>query len=555
MSTIDRNVIAEMYERKSKNKFFNNKDLSEFMSDSNFSYYVYNNDIDDNIFRIDTVRDAKKLLKKKNTDIIRIIKRPFFSVLNFSMLKDCNDEEFDLKINCHLSITNYENAIKDTYTYLDIEKEFTRDTLTQIIITKLRTFVLMVCKKHSFNYYRNEEGYNCDMMVIDLNNALLMNYLEVSSVITQKWESFSLDQKKEIERQENEFNAKEKIIEQQRAAELKEKQLNSMYKNETVKIEHDNMLLDEEKNYKLEVARQNRELSKIEFEKNKLKVAFEIKKIENLGELAKAKAEKDMEEIKKLNDDLKSERKKTKDIQQLYDKAMDELRKELSSLKDAIIITKNTCKPVINAVRLASESAQLSSKTLELIGEENTNMYLSRKFKEVSRKYPDKIKLSNKAISTRDLSPKITDGKKGKFDYIRIGDVLDFTIKSNTSGYLTLINIGTSGKILIMTPNYHVHPNECKIKRGRRYVVPHDGFLPDYIELQEIGPAGNWDEIFGIVTDQPIIPEFLVVNSKPNDPFPQLKGTVLEDFLEKLDEAFAEKLYVGYLSFYVDEPK
>jgi len=86
---------------------------------------------------------------------------------------------------------------------------------------------------------------------------------------------------------------------------------------------------------------------------------------------------------------------------------------------------------------------------------------------------------------------------------ISIGDQIKLTIKSPIDGYLTLFNIGTSGRIWQIIPNKEIAPEECKVEAGKTYTIPGNikVFKASNIEWREAGPPGI-EKFIAIVTTQ-----------------------------------------------------
>jgi Domain of unknown function (DUF4384) len=76
----------------------------------------------------------------------------------------------------------------------------------------------------------------------------------------------------------------------------------------------------------------------------------------------------------------------------------------------------------------------------------------------------------------------------------KVGDTLTVHFEANRDGYLTLVNVGTSGKVTILFPNRFSGGHE--VKGGRAYSIPAPG---DGYELAVSAPAGV-ELIYGLVT-------------------------------------------------------
>lgn len=132
---------------------------------------------------------------------------------------------------------------------------------------------------------------------------------------------------------------------------------------------------------------------------------------------------------------------------------------------------------------------------------------------------------------------------------------LEFT--TERSGYVTLLNIGTSGAVYIHIPNAYVSPGEAKAVSGHTYTIPGEELLPiaqmhrwglDYVE---IGPPG-WEHLAVIVSDVPLIDDPVCARAVKQDPFIRLSNREIGMLYEALDNAAPETWSGGVLSFLVE---
>ncbi|OFZ70672.1 MAG: hypothetical protein A2Z01_06320 [Betaproteobacteria bacterium RBG_16_58_11] len=90
----------------------------------------------------------------------------------------------------------------------------------------------------------------------------------------------------------------------------------------------------------------------------------------------------------------------------------------------------------------------------------------------------------------------------------RLGDKIHVCFKSSRRCYLTLLNIGTSGKLTVLYPN-GLHQDNL-IQANRLYRIPGDEYGFEYV-LQ--GPAGS-EKLIAIATEEkvPVLDEALAQN-------------------------------------------
>ena len=92
------------------------------------------------------------------------------------------------------------------------------------------------------------------------------------------------------------------------------------------------------------------------------------------------------------------------------------------------------------------------------------------------------------AMGTRDLVVEALDeAEDEKMINARLGDVIRFNFRAERDCYLTLINVGTSGKIAVLFPNKH-RPDGF-IQGGKVYRTETKGEMP--FKIRARGPAGR----------------------------------------------------------------
>lgn len=134
---------------------------------------------------------------------------------------------------------------------------------------------------------------------------------------------------------------------------------------------------------------------------------------------------------------------------------------------------------------------------------------------------------------------------------VPINASLQMHVSSHRTGYLTLLNLGTSGHLVLHVPNAYVQPRQARIDAGRRYHVPGPEFLPEeslrnaglgYIEA---GPPG-WEHMLAIVSDEPLIDEAQLLTASPTNPLVDIN---LERFFDTLSQRQPDSWSPGILSF------
>lgn len=139
-------------------------------------------------------------------------------------------------------------------------------------------------------------------------------------------------------------------------------------------------------------------------------------------------------------------------------------------------------------------------------------------------------------------------------DQLPIGKDLNFKISSNLAGYLTVLNLGTSGRLWLNVPNSYV--SQAQIGEGATLEMPGNGTLPfsgldeaglDYVEM---GPAG-WERMAAIITPQPLIESAVLRRSFPDEPLILLEKEDLQRISERLKAFHDNEWSAALLRFLV----
>lgn len=136
-----------------------------------------------------------------------------------------------------------------------------------------------------------------------------------------------------------------------------------------------------------------------------------------------------------------------------------------------------------------------------------------------------------------------------------IRERVDFEFLSPRSGYVTIINPGTSGAFFLHAPNgYRTSPY---IEAGKLYHVPGPEILPEEelrrngLAYYEGGPPG-WEYLVVIVSDEPLVQEKLLVRSAPRRPIIELSQDEMQEIVDCLDGLEREKWAAGMAQFRVE---
>lgn len=114
------------------------------------------------------------------------------------------------------------------------------------------------------------------------------------------------------------------------------------------------------------------------------------------------------------------------------------------------------------------------------------------------------VEMTNANLKTQELKIK---GALAKWNMLRNGDSLGFSFTASSTGYVTILNLGTSGKMTVLAPNSLTGSDTgwVKTEQGVRYDFP-KSFMPDFDEDAFIEDSSSGLEgIYTIITQQPLL--------------------------------------------------
>ncbi len=113
------------------------------------------------------------------------------------------------------------------------------------------------------------------------------------------------------------------------------------------------------------------------------------------------------------------------------------------------------------------------------------------------------VEMKNTAISASSL---FYQGVIGEWNTLRQGETLDFSFISSKSGFVTIINLGTSGKMTILVPNALTGADTSfvKVEQGVQYRFP-ESFMPELTEGSFIeNSTSGLEGIYVLITERPL---------------------------------------------------
>ncbi len=163
------------------------------------------------------------------------------------------------------------------------------------------------------------------------------------------------------------------------------------------------------------------------------------------------------------------------------------------------------------------------------------------------------VQLYTPETRTRNIGPA---GASQRSDTLHIGQPFACEVLSQRAGYLTLINIGTSGDVILLTPNHYGDVAASHLEAGRHLIPGAHPLKWDDLKsegfdtLEEQGPQG-WEHLIAIISDTPLVGDATLQQAQPAGPFYKLQDAQLPHLLDALQSAPADSLAFDMTSFLV----
>ena len=533
MKTVDNSLNLEAIELASKlemptghlAKYFAKSRIKKFIASNRFEAFWC--PVDEHAVPVPIQQNEKVSFYTKPRQLLtRVKSEPFRLTVSFSDLKDAAQEPFGLELTGTWLVSSLPKFLR----------KYARERLrcTQCIETNLIESDLVDLLRLTVQEQVLEEDYS-------------FGELSEQEAMSQKWFSINLPRWLEeqfgwlelVKLEKPKFHSP--TAEQRKAADFQKRLKESELENRKSQVEHEEKL--QQLAHSQEVAKHDRELQILELQKQaqNRELEHEKRKAQLLSEIHRSReggaavADEIVESIESLR-------------HQFEDK-IGALETAQSQLKDCHQNKANFDRADLghSKDRISVATSGVSTGTLEILGRRSHAEVLAQAMREKHQSNPDAIMVKKVDVLARDIGTK-------KVGTLRIGETLTFEFLSRRAGFVSILNIGTSGTITLHAPNAYVKTEATKITAAQRIEVPGDQLIPRSKLLQyldgyfECGPPG-WEEMIVIVSDQPLFDDSDLFSAEPTKPFPVVSQQRTFQLLDQLVDFHEESWDAGVLGF------
>lgn len=419
-----------------------------------------------------------------------------------------------------------------------------RTTMEAWLATMLRVTVQEAVRTGSGENLRNENALTAAWCA-RLDDCARTYGLSLTVQRTE-WESADAARAQMEKRQMEDQRRQEEARERERAAERRKEKEEAKYMAEKASIEQSRVIGEKEREHQRQVLEQKHQ-------KTLLDLRIEMERAEQ----ARVRAALEHEiEMGKLRNDLaavhsaqamasesRERQRQTGDIRRDAQTALDRLVELPEPLLQRLAAADDRIRHQA-ADRLVSPEFRFTPAQLMALGFPVYQQALVESLtrKAVTGRQPP-VRLVKRELSLRDIGA-------AKVQSLAIGRSLSFELISGRDGCMTVLNLGTSGKIYVHLPNALVGDRSSHVESDRTYRIPGPELFPWKYDYREEGPAG-WEHIAGIVSDEPVVPAQALARSTVEAPIVLLQPDEIETLRARLEDMRPDSWSVGVLSFFV----
>lgn len=524
------------------------KRLREFMDGGQTEFYLYER-LADGFHpprRVLKVEEVGRLTADGRRVLVKVGDSDFKCSLVYQGLKDSGGTELDLALTGRWRVADCREFLKNyAWDRLNSAGEISALDLERLLKKNCGSKILDEVGTQNYEDLAGKDVLPQTWWQKKLAQWGGDNGLELLEVEDVVYESDSADRREELKRQgeldeleaARDAQGKEhelKLLEQQ--AGFRQRQEALAADAELSAVERDLQLKElERRREQAELeARHARELAELEFRKEKAKRDSEIYRIRN-----------QLPEAEEILEEARRSEARTEEMLSSILKAQEELVEEV---KEGRRLQESGLQNISHTDRLNVSGGVVSVETLALLGRDYSVPLLAEIFRANATEHNavrvDKLEMLTRDIGTRSV------------ETLAVGDSLNFQFVSDVGGHVTVLNIGTSGKVWLHSPNAYVGMEGCVVESGRVYRVPGTELLPgnelsqNNLAYHETGPTG-WEEMVVVVSKEPLVSGLDIAESSSESPLVELAPDLL---LERIEELPRESWKSGVLGFLVVTP-
>lgn len=492
----------------------------------------------DGTYDLNPLWDKKHLSQLMPGDmLVQVHTRAFETELIFPELTSKNGHIFDLSLSLVWRIAHPRNFL---HTYA-LPLLHNQDIINPVALESLlmnRCTAPITDEMHSVSY---EDLKNCAAFpnvwwTLKLPAWLSLDWLQLDAVSSITYASATADRQMELKSRAQLDAIEHEERAQQQAREIEVKQREAARDNDVrnIKLRQDLSAIE----------RQNQvEMSRMQHDKERLNMQEQAALQKLAAEQERARLEADIASIRNGASAAQERLQQAKAAENENRKMLNAIRKAQDEITQvAAIMQAAAAQGIAHSQRLSNHAVNVCPETLVMLRHNEPMPYLSAMARAKANATPGAVSLKKRDMQSRDIGPR-------QVKSLAIGTVLDFELASQKSGYVSVLNIGTSGAAYLLAPNGIVQPEQAQIDPSKALYFPGAPLLP-HTPLYENGPPG-WEEIIVFISRKPLFSNADLAATTTTQPEVRLSGKRINHLLEQLSELPEDDWQAGLLGFLV----
>ena len=396
-----------------------------------------------------------------------------------------------------------------------------------------------------------DEGASALRWWVDQCEQSLANYglrLQVTGIA---WHSAEAEAAEAEAARQRDLQRIREATQRAREAELRESRAKADYEKQRTQIAGDQQLAEGERLHALQMVETRRRREQIEARAQLTAAEHDAERAALEHELTLARLRRDAAARTQVEETVQRTEERFAQLITQFEAAKTSLD-QLAALPDQLLARLSAADPRTAhaaAERLVSAEFGILPETLSNLGYRIDRQALIQGLRDKAQRDGQPIHIRKRELIARDIGT-------ARVKSLPINTSLQFEFTSARAGYVTLLNVGTSGAISVHVPNTFVAPASAKIAADQTHSVPGSHLLSrddmqryglDYLE---VGPPG-WEHLVVIVSERPLIPAAIMARTNAQIPFASLATPEISDLIETLATEAPDAWSAGTLSFLV----
>lgn len=529
-------LIAERFVKPTGFSFGKNR-LREFLSKPVTAVFL-STGTDSNLLNLTQIRPSDDIQKLTYSEmLVRVGKANIETTLVFPEVYDKNSQPLDLAISATWALRDARLFLREyALSRLAAQDVISKTVFEAFLTQKLSDWVGDEIRKETYEALKVDNVNATRFWQEMMPRWLGLKWLNLMDVHKVSYTSPLSERLMESSKQKELLEVEQQSIRQKKRADIQHQLEDAEHQQVLLSLKKDTELSNTQYLQQAEIAALEHNIRAISAEESAL-----IAKLE--GEKRRVEIETEIAEIQQNKSEAQALVKANEEAAAQASETLKQLQTAQNEIVESVLVLKKTIDQGIeDGKRLADHAAGLSESTVSLIENSSQRQRLVAIAREKAKSSIGEVSLVMKDLVSRDMASQ-------KVGCLRIGTSLEFMFRTTRIGYVSILNIGTSGTVYLLTPSGLVGPESTQTTAPALYIFPGPPFYP-VEDLWENGPAG-WEDMLVVVSDEPLFSQSDLAAATPQQPEVVLTDPMIEALSNRLLELDTSSWAAGFLGFMV----